>query len=764
MSPSAHYPVMKKQTLLLLTALAATPLWGQDAKQIADSLSVSPLKAGAKQLVLPSAPGAQIKILGADYEELIDNKGTLSPVISDTPVQVSFKVSKDGKEAISKDYEILLQAPTPQTGHPKPQIIPELLQWKGEKDSYPLKETVTVDASGLGNPKAVKDFAADLEDILGRPVQLISGGEKADISFKALKEGSLGKEGYQLTITPEGVTLAALTPKGQFWATRTLLQMLRQNPKSLPCGQAIDFPRYPVRGFMLDVARTPYPLSYIKDIIRTMAWYKMNDLHLVINNNYIFHEQYVDKGKDPFKESYAAFRLESNIKGKDGIPLTAKDLSYTKKEFAELIRYAKSHNVNIVPEFDTPGHALSFTRLRPDLIYKGPMNHEKRRCEMLDAAHPETLQLVSKVFDEYLLKDPKLGRPVFAGCEAIHVGADEFYGEKEDYRHFADFVLKHVLKRHYTPRIWGSLSTKPGKTPVASKGVQMNLWNTGWMKAQEAVDLGYDVINTNDGALYVVPYANYYRMDKNHKGLYNNWIPNRIGNETLPAGHPQLIGATFAIWNDETDIKHSGYAPYDIWGIISGSMDVLSQKMWGKAQSPDSFEEHRELVKTIGEAPRTNPLYKWKKDKSFSITPEKLPLALNQPALGPNYHLSLEVELTAAPAGKEQVLLSGPEGSLIAVMKDGTLGFRRDDTLEFSFGTKLPLGKKVKLELIGEPENTRLLIDGKPAGTLTLNSFRNMEENFGPRTKGVRSTFVLPLKILAPSFQGKVFNLEVQSL
>ena len=77
----------------------------------------------------------------------------------------------------------------------------------------------------------------------------------------------------------------------------------------------------------------------------------------------------MDNGHDPFKESYSAFRLESNVKGKDGTPLTAKDLSYTKKEFADLIGYARRHGVNIVPEFDTPGHALSFTRVRPDLIY-----------------------------------------------------------------------------------------------------------------------------------------------------------------------------------------------------------------------------------------------------------------------------------------------------------------------------------------------------------------------------------------------------------
>lgn len=752
---------MKKNTFLMMAVLAATPLMGQDARQIADSLTLPEIKAGARQLPLPSAPGAQIKILGADYEQLIDGKGKIAPVLSDTPVNVSFKVTKDGKEAVSKDYEVMLKAPAPRAGNPKPRVIPEILQWQGGQGDYKLGDPVTV---ACPDQELARVFAADLEDILGRKVTFVPAGKKADISFSLTKGSHLGPEGYRVAVTPEGVRVMAATAKGQYWGTRTLLQMLRQGDGGLPCGAAEDFPRYPVRGFMLDVARTPYPLRYLKDVIRTMSWYKMNDLHLVINNNYIFHEQYVDKGLDPFKESYSAFRLESDMKGRDGTPLTAKDLFYTKKEFAELISYAKSRGVNIVPEFDTPGHALSFTRLRPDLIYKGPMNHEKRRCEMLDAANPETMALVGKVFDEYLLKDPKLGRPVFAGCDVVHVGADEFYGDKEDYRHFADSVLKHALKRGYTPRIWGSLSTKPGKTPVVSKNVQMNLWNTGWMHAQEAVDLGYDVINTNDGALYIVPFADYYRMDKNHKGLYENWVPNRIGGETLPAGHPQLIGAAFAVWNDMTDIKHSGYAPYDIWDTISGSIDILGQKMWGKAQTPGSFDQHRELVAAIGGAPGTNPHHRWKDGKPFSVKPDKLPLPLNKPALGPCYHLTTEIELAAAPEGQEQALLSAPEGELLAVMKDGTVGFRRDDSLEFSFGVKLPVGKRVRLELVGVPENTRLLIDGKPAGTIRLNSFRNADENFGPRTQGVRSTFVLPMQTLAPSFQGKVFDFTVQPL
>ena len=107
---------MKKNLFLMIAAFAASPLMGQDAKQIADSLTIPPVKAGAKQLPMPSASGAQIKFLGADYEQLVNSKGKIAPVISDTPVNVSFKVTKDGKEAISKDYEIML----PGGGHHRP--------------------------------------------------------------------------------------------------------------------------------------------------------------------------------------------------------------------------------------------------------------------------------------------------------------------------------------------------------------------------------------------------------------------------------------------------------------------------------------------------------------------------------------------------------------------------------------------------------------------------------------------------------------------
>lgn len=738
---------------------------GQDAKQIADNLTVPTELVSGGKLTIPSVQGAKVELLGADYEQIIKPNGTIRPVISDTPVNVNFKVTKDGKEAFSKDYEIIVKSANKVDGNPKPQVVPSILQWEGGKGEYKLGDSVGVFFGGVSEEHQAI-ILDDLRDVLGKEVKLAER-DKADIKFVKVPKEKKGErasqaEAYRLKTNESGITVSATSGKGVYWGSRTILQILKQTGGSMPYGKAYDVPRYEVRGVLFDIARTPYTLKDLRDVINAMAWYKMNDLHLVINNNYIFLEEYVKDGHDPLKEAYTAFRLESDIVGENGQKLTAEDVFFTKKEFRELIDYAKLRGVNIVPEFDTPGHALSFTKVRPDLIYQGPMNHPGRRSDHIDAGNPETLKFVGKVLDEYLTPDKNFAdKPVLDGC-VIHVGADEFYGEAEVYRKFADGLLKHVKSRGFTPRIWGSLTHKPGKTKVESEGVQMNLWSAQWQDPIEAMNDGYKLINTNDGHLYIVPFANYYRMDKNHKWVYNHWRPNYVGNAHIPAGHPNLIGSTFAIWNDMTDLKHSGYGMYDVWEIFRSSADVLSQRMWGTEHNPNNFEQHRNLVSKIGEAPNINPLYLRTGDAPVCVQPTSLPMQLNEEAAGPNYHLTAEIELAAAPEGTEQVLLSGPEGKLYATMKDGTVGFRRNDAMEFSFGGKLPVGKKVTIELIGKPQSTQLLVDGQEIGTLTLMSYKDRDNGWQNRTKGLRSTFILPLQTVGESFNGTVHSLKVE--
>lgn len=757
---------MKVFRHIAIGMLASSMLPAQSLQEVADALPAPTLDAAKLQLVLPQAPGMQVELGGVDYEQLVDRQGKISPgIISDTPVKVFLRVSKDGQTVDSRDYEITLptnaQAEKPAGSNAKPAVVPAILQWKGGEGQWkPQGSELRVGgAAGI-------DFAKEsLGVAVGLPVREADADEdRQDIKIEFDKEG-LGKEGYHMIITPQRILIRSEGKEGVVWAIRTLQQILRTHSGAVPCGEIIDMPRYAVRGFVLDAGRAPYTIPELRDVIDTMSWYKMNDLHLVINNNFIFHERYVDAGRDPFKESYAAFRLESACKGADGTPLTSSDVFYSKKEFAELVDYARQRGVRIVPEFDTPGHALAFTHLRPDLIYKGAMNHhEKRRCEMLDAANPETLTFVQSVLDEYLLPQANGEKAVLDECDVIHVGADEFFGDAEDYRKYADGLVRYVKSRHHTPRIWGSLSSKRGKTPVTSQGVQLNLWNSTWMSAHEAVQLGFDVINTSDAFLYIVPYAKYYRADRNLGWLYDHWQPHMMYAEKLPAGHPQLLGAACAVWNDTTDLLHNGYGMVDIWPIISGSLSTLCQKMWGLSQPPDTYQQHCELVRQIGAAPSSNPTHHSDALNPVTICPEHLPMQLNMPDLGPSYHLTVELELQEAPSGEEQVLLSSPIGQLIAVMKDGCIGFRRADGVEFAYEAKLPVGKRVKMELMATPGNTKLLLDGQPITRMRLNTFLSVEENFHPRTKGLVSTFVLPLQTLAPTLKGKVYSLDLRPL
>ncbi len=736
---------------MMMTALTAGSLAAGTLKEDADSLKVPErLAPGAPKLEIPTVEGTQVRILGADYEQIIDSNGNVAPVIQDTPVRVSFELTRGNEKAVSKDYIVTVCAthPAAQGANAKPNVIPELLQWRGIAGTRTVEPRLHIgkDVEGLDARALLKDFA----EVTGNEWALDPEDRASGVRLRLGNRPELGDEGYRMIISEKGVNIDANTAKGLYWGTRTLLQMLRQGPQ-LPCGIAVDIPRYKLRGFILDVGRLPVPYQYLKDVVDTMAWYKLNDFHIHLNDNFIFLEDYAKAQKDGFKEAYTGFRMESDIKGPDGTPLTSPDVSYTKRQFRELIDYARLRGVNIVPEFDAPAHALSFTRVRPDLRL---VTNNPRSAEELDAAKQESAQFIGEVWDEYLLKNEKLGRPVFDGC-VVHIGADEFKGDSEDYRKFTDAVLAHIQQRGYTPRLWGSLSTKKGKTPVRAKGVQINLWNRGWYQPLEALDAGFDIINSMDGQLYIVPFADYYRMDRNHAWVYDHFVPHNLGGVDVPAGHPQLLGAAFAVWNDMIDLKYRGYGSVDIWNIIADSSNVLAQKFWGKENAPRPYKEHVMLAQQIGAAPGCNPLYAAAHSSTVEDTDAAACLnKLGTPAVGPNYHVAMDVQLDKATPGREQVLLEGPTGKLLAAMKDGTVGFRRDDSMEFSFGYSLPVGQKVQLELIGKPESTRLLVNGQPAGKTVV--MRTHDEKAEPI-----STFILPTQKVG-DFKGSISRLRIE--
>ena len=116
---------MKPFLFSIMLALTASSLPAKTAQEIADTLSNPTFNAERTQIVLPQVEeGATVELAGTDYEQIITAEGKVNSVISDVPVKVLLRVTKDGQTAYSRDLEIIVPG-EPNTGNAKPRVIPD---------------------------------------------------------------------------------------------------------------------------------------------------------------------------------------------------------------------------------------------------------------------------------------------------------------------------------------------------------------------------------------------------------------------------------------------------------------------------------------------------------------------------------------------------------------------------------------------------------------------------------------------------------------
>ena len=543
--------------------------------------------------------------------------------------------------------------------------------------------------------------------------------------------------------------MEAETSTGAYWATRSILQILKQTDGTIAKGEARDYPKYEVRGFMLDVGRRPFSKKIVNEVAKTMAWYKMNDLQLHLNDNYIFLEDYTTAGEDPMT-AYEGFRLESDIKADGNLnkaDLTSDDMYWTKDEMRQMIQDYREIGMDIVPEFDTPAHSLAFTKVRPDL----KMGGNGRENDHFNLATPsggdasetpyaKSLEFVEGLWDEYLEGE----NPVFDEETIVNIGTDE-YSEtyKEQFRQFTDDLLAHVQEKGNQVRLWGSLTARKGQTDVRSEDVQMNIWNDGWANPKEMYKEGYDLIDMNDGTVYIVPAAGYYGDYLNKQHLYSNYDPaKRMG---VPVGSEQTLGGAYAIWNDMVDKKANGLSEMEIYDRFNDAAPFYASSLWGDEEK--TYAEATEVSEAVGEAPRTNAYDKVDskgdtivsydfdeglndesgngydakdavnakvEDKAFVLNGKESYVSTPLDRVGPGKELSFDITMKKPGMPGEILFEADAEYGTydIRIMEDGTLGFTREG-YDYSFGYKLPVNQKVSLTIRTDGGVTSLIADGK---------------------------------------------------
>lgn len=248
---------------------------------------------------------------------------------------------------------------------PKPQT---LLPFSGNFD---LSSNATIVVEHKSLKKECHQFLRQAQELFNLRFNFgkISGNEPC--IFISYDSTGLPPEGYELYINRNGVNLYG-TKAGIFYGLQTILQLIQPGERAgtfmLPSCSIIDYPRFTWRGMHLDVARHFFTKEEVKSYLRYMAMYKMNTFHWHLTDDQGWR---IEIKKYPRLTSVGAWRKQTLIghfseepDRYDGIPHGG---FYTQNEIREVIRYADSLHITIVPEIEMPGHASAMLAAYPHL-------------------------------------------------------------------------------------------------------------------------------------------------------------------------------------------------------------------------------------------------------------------------------------------------------------------------------------------------------------------------------------------------------------
>ena len=283
-----------------------------------------------------------------------------------------------------------------------------------------LCSLVALVAGTLSLPAAV----GSPSDIIPRPTEILpakgvytlpAGFSPADVKQKITGKGG---EGYQLKITPRGITVTAGSEAGAYYAVQSLRQMISGDSiTALECCTVNDSPRFPYRGLHFDVSRHFRSVDFLKKQIDAMALMKLNKLHLHFTDGAGWRMQ-IDRY--PRLTEFAAWRPQAKwsdwtangAKYCESTDPNAAGGFYTKEELRDLIDYAAGHHITIIPEIEMPGHSEEVLAAYPELSCTGEQYGSSDLCPGKEA----TFEFLQNVLDEVIEVFPS---------HYIHIGGDE---------------------------------------------------------------------------------------------------------------------------------------------------------------------------------------------------------------------------------------------------------------------------------------------------------------------------------------------------
>ena len=268
--------------------------------------------------------------------------------------------------------------------------------------------------------------------------------EKQDgIHLSLSEDTSLGEEGYELSITTHAAHLKAHCPAGLFYGLQTLRQLLPARASgtlSLPAVSIRDMPRFEWRGAMLDVARHFFDVEDVKRYIDLISHYKINRLHLHLADDQGWRIEI--KSWPRLTEVGSSTQVGGGTGG-----------YYTQEQYKEILEYARSHYVTIVPEIDTPGHTNAA------LASYAELNSSEEAPALYTGMQVgfSTLWINSEITYKFL-DDVIRELAALTPTPYIHIGGDEARSTpEEDYKKFMIRIQEIVVSHGKTAIGWNEI-------------------------------------------------------------------------------------------------------------------------------------------------------------------------------------------------------------------------------------------------------------------------------------------------------------------
>ena len=338
----------------------------------------------------------------------------------------------------------------PQTDLSKTAFIPWPSEIRVDSTAFPLDSLtpLLIEAQGKAWEELLPHLQSTLQAKTGWSYSGIAHANRAPI---VLKEDSdlVHEEGYEIRIQRDSIVISAGQATGAYRALQTLGQAIPDHSNDtlaarrifvVPAGKISDAPRFAYRGMMLDVARHFFSVEEVKKLIDQLSRYKINYLHLHLSDDQGWRIE-ID-GWPELTGIGAATEVGGGAGG-----------FYTKGEFRELVAYAKSRYITIVPEIDMPGHTNAAVVSYP--IFNGngkqpkPYTGTRVGFSTLAARKDTTYTFLKDVINQ--ISDLTDG-PYF------HVGGDESHvTKKEDYIYFLDRVQPLVQAAGKTMMGWDEI-------------------------------------------------------------------------------------------------------------------------------------------------------------------------------------------------------------------------------------------------------------------------------------------------------------------